>query len=123
MPDIDCLLISHDHWGHLDYPTVMGLKSKIKAIVCGLGVGAHFRRWGFSESVIHEADWGEVLHFGSIVHIHVTTASPYSGRSLTRNKSLWAGFLLESPSRKSSSAVTAAMDPILLKSADTPWRY
>ena len=100
IPDIDCLLISHDHWDHLDYPTVMGLKSKIKNIICGLGVGAHFRRWGFPDGIIHEADWGDMLPLGAEVRIHVTTASHYSGRSLTRNKTLWAGFLLESPSRK-----------------------
>lgn len=100
MPDIDCLLISHDHWDHLDYPSVMQLKSKIRNIICGLGVGAHFRRWGFSSSVIHEADWGDMLPLGAELRIHVTTASHYSGRSLTRNKTLWSGFLLESPARK-----------------------
>ena len=100
IPDIDCLLISHDHWDHLDYPTVMGLKPKIKNIICGLGTGAHFRRWGFPDGIIHEADWGDTLPLGAEVRIHVTTASHYSGRSLTRNKTLWAGFLLESPSRK-----------------------
>lgn len=100
MPDIDCLMISHDHWDHLDYPTVMGLKPKIGNIVCGLGVGAHFRRWGFPDSLIHEADWGDVIHLNTGIRVHVTTASHYSGRSLTRNKTLWAGFLLETPQKR-----------------------
>ena len=100
MPDIDCLLISHDHWDHLDYPTVMGLKPKIRQVLCGLGVGAHFRRWGFPDSIIHEADWGESLILGKDMRIHVTTASHYSGRSLTRNKTLWTGFLMESSAKK-----------------------
>lgn len=100
MPDIDCLLISHDHWDHLDYPTIMGLRPKIKSIVCGLGVGAHFRRWGFAESIIQEADWDDMLPLGKTVRVHLTTASHYSGRALTRNKSLWTGFLLESPLHK-----------------------
>lgn len=100
MPGIDCLLISHDHWDHLDYPTVIGLKMKVKDIVCGLGTGAHFRRWGVPGSSIHEADWGDTVPLGTELRIHVTTASHYSGRSLTRNKTLWAGFLLESPTRK-----------------------
>ena len=47
IPDIDVLLISHDHWDHLDYATVMTLKDKIKNVVCPLGVGAHFEYWGF----------------------------------------------------------------------------
>ncbi len=46
-PEIDYLLITHDHWDHLDYPTVMNLK--IKQIVTALGVGAHCQRWGFSD--------------------------------------------------------------------------
>lgn len=100
MPDIDCLLISHDHWDHLDYPTVLGLRPKIKNIICGLGVGAHFRRWGFPDSLIHEADWGDVIPLGTNLRVHVTTASHYSGRSLTRNKTLWTGFLLETPEKK-----------------------
>lgn len=100
MPDIDCLLISHDHWDHLDYRTVMGLKDKIKSIVCGLGVGAHFRRWGFPDRIIHEADWGERTDLNAGLRVHITTARHYSGRALTRNKTLWAGFLLETPHRR-----------------------
>ena len=100
MPDIDCLLISHDHRDHLDYPTIMGLKERIGVVVCGLGVGAHFRRWGFPEHRILEADWGDVVPLSPEFRAHVTTAHHYSGRSLTRNKSLWAGFLLESPGKK-----------------------
>lgn len=99
MPDIDCVLISHDHWDHLDYPTMMALKPKIRNILCGLGVGAHFRRWGFSDSVIHEADWDGALPLDARTRIHVTNARHYSGRSLTRDKALWAGFFLESPTR------------------------
>lgn len=99
MPDIDCVLISHDHWDHLDYPSMMALKPKIRNILCGLGTGAHFQRWGFSGNVIHEADWGDTFALGAGVRVHVTTARHYSGRSLTRNKALWAGFLLESPAR------------------------
>lgn len=100
IPDIDCLLVSHDHWDHLDYPTIMGLKPKIKNIICGLGVGAHFRRWGFHDRTIHESDWGDSISLDTSMRIHVTTAIHYSGRSLTRNKSLWTGFMLESPSRR-----------------------
>lgn len=100
LPDIDCLLISHDHWDHLDYPTIMGLKPKIKTIICGLGVGAHFRRWGFPRGLVHEADWGDVIPIGADLRVHVTTASHYSGRALTRNKTLWAGFLLESSAQR-----------------------
>ncbi len=100
MPDIDILLISHDHWDHLDYPTVTALGSRIKQIVCGLGTGAHFRRWGFDGNIIREADWGECVVRDGAVRISLVTSAHYSGRSLTRNKSLWAGFVLESPKRR-----------------------
>ncbi|WP_418765196.1 MBL fold metallo-hydrolase [Mailhella sp.] len=97
MPDIDCLLISHDHWDHLDYPTVMTLKNRVRTVICGLGVGAHFRRWGFSERVLREADWGETVAPNDDLRITLVTASHYSGRALTRNQSLWTGFRIVSP--------------------------
>lgn len=100
LPPVDGLLISHDHWDHLDYPTVMALKEKTKMVVCGLGTGAHFRRWGFSRSVVHEADWGDSVDMGKSVRVTLTTAGHYSGRSLTRNKTLWTGFMLESAARR-----------------------
>lgn len=100
LPPLDCLLISHDHWDHLDHPTVMALKEKTKMVVCGLGTGAHFRRWGFPRSVVHEADWGDSVDMGQNVRVTLTTASHYSGRSLTRNRTLWTGFMLESAERR-----------------------
>ncbi|MFV0350659.1 MAG: MBL fold metallo-hydrolase [Halodesulfovibrio sp.] len=45
MPDIDYLLISHDHWDHLDHDTVTALRPKIRSVITGLGVGEHFARW------------------------------------------------------------------------------
>lgn len=56
MPDIDVLIISHDHWDHLDYATIMSLKHKIKHIVCPLGVSSHFYHWGFNPDIIHDED-------------------------------------------------------------------
>ena len=100
IPYIDFVLISHDHWDHLDYPTIMELRRKIGHIVCPLGVGAHFRRWGFVGNSIHEADWGGTLELGKNLRVHVTEARHYSGRSLTRNKTLWSGFMLESGQKK-----------------------
>ncbi len=100
MPDIDFLLISHDHWDHLDHPTVTALRGRIRHVVCGLGTGAHFRRWGFAESVIHELDWGESFSPGGRLRVSAVPAAHYSGRSLTRNRTLWTGFVLESPGRR-----------------------
>jgi len=99
LPNIDVLLISHDHWDHLDYPTLTALRPKIGQVFCGLGVGAHLQRWGFSESIIHEGDWGERATLGDLT-IHITPARHFSGRSLTRDKTLWTGFVMETPQRR-----------------------
>lgn len=99
IPEIDLLLISHDHWDHLDHPTLMALRPKIRRIYCGLGVGAHLQRWGFSRSIIHEGDWGEQITLKDLT-VHITSARHFSGRSLVRNKTLWVGFVLETPQRR-----------------------
>lgn len=99
MPQIDYLLISHDHWDHLDYPTIVALKSKIKNVVCGLGVGSYFEQWGFEEKIIHEADWYAKLQLEDDLTIHVLPARHYSGRLLSKDKTLWAGFALITPKR------------------------
>jgi L-ascorbate metabolism protein UlaG (beta-lactamase superfamily) len=56
MPDIDVLLISHDHYDHLDYASIQALQPKVKQVITGLGVGAHFERWGYDIALVHEAD-------------------------------------------------------------------
>lgn len=100
MPDIDYLLISHDHWDHLDYPTIMTLKPKIKNIVCTLGVGGYFEEWGFSSSDIYEADWFTELQVEPGIAIHVLPSRHFSGRTLVQNKTLWAGFAVLTPQRR-----------------------
>ena len=100
MPDIDLLLITHDHWDHLDYETVTALESKIKLVFVALGVGAHFERWGYARDKVREADWYEKMTLGNDLAIHLVPARHYSGRGLARNKTLWAGFVLESDKRR-----------------------
>lgn len=100
MPEIDGLLISHDHWDHLDYATIMALKSKIKHVICPLGVGAYFEDWGYPKDNIQEGDWYDKIALGEDVMIHVLPARHYSGRLFKENKTLWAGFALETLERK-----------------------
>ena len=92
LPEIDFLLISHDHWDHLDYPTIMALRPKIRQVVCGLGVGGYFEQWGFSEAIIHEADWFDELKLEPNFTVHVLPARHFSGRLLKRNQTLWVSF-------------------------------
>lgn len=100
LPEIDCLLISHDHWDHLDQATLVALRSRVKAIVCPLGVGAVLEDWGFDPERIHEADWNQDVRLAQDFTVHVLPARHFSGRWLTRNKTLWAGFLIETPGSK-----------------------
>lgn len=100
MPQIDVLLITHDHWDHLDYATVTALESRVKRVFVPLGVGAHFESWGYAREKIHEADWFESLKLDTGLVVHAVPARHYSGRGLTRNKTLWAGFVLESDKRR-----------------------
>ncbi|WP_435927648.1 MBL fold metallo-hydrolase [Dryocola sp. BD613] len=97
MPEIDFLIISHDHWDHLDYPTLKALKPKVKQIVTALGVGSHLEAWGFAPQIIHELDWHEKVVAADSLTIHVLPARHFSGRGLTANKTLWASFMFATP--------------------------
>ncbi|WP_244539076.1 MBL fold metallo-hydrolase [Pseudomonas aeruginosa] len=100
MPDIDVLLVTHDHWDHLDYPSAKALLPKVGQVIVGLGVGEFFDRWGYPSDRIHEADWNDVLEPVPGLRIHVLPARHYSGRMLTRNKTLWVAFALETSQRR-----------------------
>lgn len=99
-PAIDFLFLSHDHWDHLDYETVLKLKPKVKTVITGLGTGAHLERWGFDSVTIIEKDWGEVADLGDGFTVNVTPARHFSGRGLKRNASAWVSFVLQTPTMK-----------------------
>lgn len=99
MPDIDYLIISQDHWDHLDYHTVMELKNRIGKVICPLGVGEHFEYWGFEKERIIELDWNENHLLDNSFKVYCLPARHFSGRGLTSNQSLWASYMIESPSQ------------------------
>lgn len=99
MPDVDYLIITHDHWDHLDHRTVTELKPRIRKIVCPLGVGEHFEYWGFPQERIVELDWNEEASLGDGFTVRCLPARHFSGRGLNPNRTLWASFLLQSPTR------------------------
>lgn len=98
VPEIDYLLITHDHYDHLDYETVSALRDKVKTVVCGLGVGAHFEHWGYSENQIKEKDWSEKEIVSDSFSIHVEPARHKSGRGFRQNNTLWVSFLIKAKS-------------------------
>jgi L-ascorbate metabolism protein UlaG (beta-lactamase superfamily) len=97
IPAIDYLLITHDHYDHLDYETITKLKPKISQVVCGLGVGSHFENWGFDPEKLIEKDWYDTVQLDSQTRIHLWPARHFSGRLLSPNNTLWCAFVLISP--------------------------
>jgi len=96
MPDtIEVLVLTHDHWDHLDYDVVKALQPRVKKAYMGLGVGAHFERWGYRPEQIVELDWNESAPLTEGGHIHCLPTQHFSGRGLTSGQSLWASFLVE----------------------------
>jgi L-ascorbate metabolism protein UlaG (beta-lactamase superfamily) len=96
IPEVDYLIITHDHWDHLDYETVTKLKTK--QVICPLGVGAHFEHWGFAKSKLLEMDWYDEIELEDGFRMIYCPTQHFSGRSFARNKSLWGAFLLIAPS-------------------------
>lgn len=93
-PEIDLLIITHDHYDHLDYRTITRLAGKIKQVVTPLGVGEHLEYWGIEAAKITELDWWENKTLDAEVTIRATPARHFSGRMFVRGKTLWASFVL-----------------------------
>ncbi len=100
IPDIDYLLISHDHWDHLDYDTIKKLHRRVKKIICGVGVGDHLLRWGIDKEKIIECDWNEVALEEDGFKIITAPSRHFSGRGFKRNQSLWMSYVLFTPTKR-----------------------
>jgi len=98
MPPVDVVVVSHDHYDHLDYPTMRALTKIGVPFVTSLGVGAHLEYWGVPPERIVELDWWE-SHTLPNTDV-VLTAAPsqhFSGRGLKdRNSTLWSSFTMRS---------------------------
>jgi len=92
LPEIDLVLISHDHYDHLDYASISKLSNKTKHFFVALGVARHLRRWGIDANKITEFDWWDKKAFNEI-EITFTPTRHFSGRGLIDNaKGLWGGW-------------------------------
>ncbi len=100
IPAIDYLIITHDHWDHLDHDTVVKLIPKVGKVITGLGVGAHLEHWGYSPSVISEMDWNDEILLEQGYTINSAPARHFSGRTFKRNTTLWSSFILTTPSSR-----------------------
>ncbi|BCS97811.1 Zn-dependent hydrolase [Desulfoluna limicola] len=100
-PPIDAVVISHDHYDHLDMATVKALKDRPMTWIVPLGVGSHLAYWGVKEESIVELDWWESTVVGQ-TEFTATPARHNSGRSLfftDTDKTLWAGWAIKGPTR------------------------
>ena len=110
IPEIDYLIITHEHWDHLDYATLRDLRQKVRHAVCPLGVAEYLEYWGYDKALISEMDWYDTYNLPTSSNSQLSALNPkltclptrhFSNRLLrSRNQTLWAAFLIESDGRK-----------------------
>jgi L-ascorbate metabolism protein UlaG (beta-lactamase superfamily) len=100
LPALDAVVISHDHYDHLDMDTVRMLARTQRAVfVTPLAVGAHLRAWGIPASRIVELDWGDGYSIDDLT-LTCTPARHFSGRFLSRNNTLWSSWVFAGPQHR-----------------------
>ena len=101
IPKIDAVLISHDHYDHLNKFSVQHLIDKSNKFIVPLAVGAQLIDWGVPRDKIVELDWWQEYRFDQKLMVAATPAQHFSGRGITdRNKTLWASWVIETPFHK-----------------------
>ncbi|MBE4908557.1 MBL fold metallo-hydrolase [Bacillus luteolus] len=94
LPPIDAVLITHDHYDHLDYPSILKLKEKVSEFFVPYGVGAHLVRWGIQRDKIREFNWWEEILWSEFTFSFVPSQH-FSGRGITnRDSTLWGGWVI-----------------------------
>ena len=95
LPALDAIILSHDHYDHLDYPTIKNLTHQGTPIFCSLGVGPIIEKWGIAKSRITELNWMDTAMVGDL-SITATPARHFTGRGLhNRNQTLWSSFVIK----------------------------
>ena len=95
MPSIDYLILTHDHYDHLDFKTIRKLKNKVDKIYCSLGISSHLRYWGIDPGKITEMDWWESAQLEGNISLMAAPARHFSGRGIKRGQTLWSSFILK----------------------------
>jgi len=98
LPPLDAVIVSHDHYDHLDYPTILELAKREVPFYTSLGVGAHLEAWGVPAQRIVELDWWESVKLPRAeVSLTAAPSQHFSGRGVAgRNSTLWSSFVVKS---------------------------
>ena len=115
-PTLEAILLTHDHYDHLDYKTIQQLTPRTRHFYTSLGVGAHLEFWGIPAEKITELDWGETVHidpagnpiatsksdntpdpYAGAITLTATPARHFSGRTFKRGQAAWSSFVLNAP--------------------------
>lgn len=99
IPQVDYLILTHEHWDHLDYATLRDLRDRVGHVVCPLGVAEYAEYWGYDADIITEMDWNDSVRLGDLTITCLPTRH-FSNRLFGRNQTLWASFMVESGGRK-----------------------
>ena len=113
LPKLDAIIISHDHYDHLDETTIKAMKDHVELFAVPLGVGEHLEDWGVDPNKITEIDWWEEIRVGKLV-LTATPARHFSGRSLADmmgGPTLWAGWSIAGDTHKVFYSGDTAMQP------------
>lgn len=100
LPALDGVILSHDHYDHLDKDAIRELAKTGVPFFCPLGVGGHLRRWGVASSQVHELDWWQEIAVGQEHTLVATPARHFSGRGLIRDTTLWASWCILGPKHR-----------------------
>lgn len=100
LPEIDAIILSHDHYDHLDYPTILKLKDRVGHFYVPLGIGSHLEHWGVEPEKITELDWWQNAMVDGIELI-CTPSQHFSGRGLNdRAATLWSSWVIKGKTKK-----------------------